>query len=65
MRNMYNFQSELWLIKSLKTAACKERKAEREREKGRGEAYRNCSISRSISSLTFYTIYLGVNKACT
>lgn len=66
MRNMYNFQSELWLIKSLKTAACKEREGEKERDrKGAGEAHRNCSISRSISSLTFYTISLGVNKACT
>lgn len=41
------------------------REGEREKEKGRGEAHRNCSISRSISSLTFYTISLGVNKACT
>lgn len=35
MRNMYNFQSELWLIKSLKTAACKEREAEKEAERER------------------------------
>lgn len=36
-----------------------------QRERGRGK-HRTCSISRSISSVTFYTISLGVNKAlCT
>lgn len=32
MRNMYNFHSELWLIKSPKTAACKEREGEENTE---------------------------------
>lgn len=43
----------------------REGKGGRERErKGGGEEHRNCSISCSISSATFYTISLGVNNAC-
>lgn len=55
------------MVNKVTEDSCQQREGARKRKaerKGGGEEHGNCSISRSISSATFYTISLGVNKAC-